>query len=100
MTRRLRIDLEQLNATIAKYDQSTSEFENIIKTLDISVDALRSSGWKSGASDAYFKNFDETWKKNMEMHISIINHLTDCLREAKREYESIYNSIPTLKNQL
>lgn len=100
MAKRLKIDLDQLNTTITNYDASINDFEMLIKSLDNSVDALKNSGWKSAASDAYFKTFDETWKKNMEAHILIVKHLRDCLIEAKREYESIYNSIPSLGKML
>ncbi|HHW47062.1 MAG TPA: WXG100 family type VII secretion target [Clostridiaceae bacterium] len=100
MANKLKIDFDQLNDTIKDYEKSIDEFETLVNTLTASVDALKNSGWKSAASDAFFKTFDETWKKNIEMHIKILIHLKECLNYAKTEYETLYNSIPSIGNSL
>lgn len=100
MAKKLKVDLEQLSETITMYDKSYNDFESLIKTLSASVDALQNTGWKSAASEAFFSTFDETWKKNMEMHLKIIKHLKECLVNAKNEYEALYESIPSIGNTL
>lgn len=96
MANMLKIDFDQLNTTIADYEKSISDFQLMIKNLDKYVDALKNSGWDSAASKAYFNTYDETWKKNMEVHIKILDQLKDWLNEGKKEYVTLYDSIPSI----
>lgn len=100
MANKLKINMDQLESTIKTYEKSHQQFEQLVKDLNKSVDNLKNTGWKSSASTAFFNTFDDTWKKNIEKHILIIGHLQDCLENAQREYEEIYNRIPSLKNSL
>lgn len=100
MAKKLKVDLDQLNETITMYDKSYNDFKSLIKTLSNSVAALQNTGWKSAASEAFFRTYDETWKINMETHLKIINHLKECLIEAKNDYEALYESIPSIGNSL
>ena len=100
MADKLKIDISQLETTIKDYEKSIEDFENLIATLESSVDALKNSGWKSAASDEFFKTFDEKWKKNIDMHIKVIEHLKECLKYARTEYETLYNSIPSIGDSL
>jgi len=100
MAKKLKIDLDQLNETITEYEKSYNDFESLISTLSASVAALQNTGWKSAASEAFFQTYEETWKTNMQMHLKIINHLKECLINAKNEYEALYESIPSISNSL
>lgn len=96
MANKLKIDLLELNSTISNYKKGINDFEIMKKNLESAVDLLKNSGWNSAASNKYFESFDETWKKNMETHILILNYLKECLEEAQKEYDAVYNSIPNL----
>jgi len=100
MAKNLKVDLDQLNETITAYEKSYNDFESLIQTLSASVEALKNTGWKSAASEAFFLTYDETWKTNMQMHLKIIKHLKECLINAKNEYEALYESIPSIGNSL
>ncbi len=100
MANKLKVDLDMLANTAAAYKNSYDQLSQLVSSLDISVDNLRNSGWKSAASTKFFETFDETWKKNIKTHMLIINHLNDCLNEAQREYVNIYDKIPELGRTL
>lgn len=100
MAKRLKVDFNDLQSSIKTYNRTKEDFETVLKNLSQSIDNLKSTGWKSGASDAFFKTFDENWKKNMELHIRIVEHLLECLENANKEYTTVHENIKTLGNDL
>lgn len=100
MARKLSVNFDAMENTIRQYEESADDFKNMLSTLNKSVNVLRDSGWKSGASEAYFSSYDETWKKNMEDHLKIIEFMRDCLRDAVNDYKSLENDINEVYNSL
>ena len=92
----LRIDLTQLQTTIQTYQTSITELRTASQNLDAAINILRNSDWKSGASTQYFAKYDDSWKQNMDRQLKILEHLKDCLDEAKTEYQGLYNQVHTL----
>lgn len=97
---KLMIDLSQLQQTINDYRKSIEDFKYMEDNLDHAIEELQTSGWVSGASTQYFSTYKDTWKKNMDMHLKILDHLNECLVEAKTDYDSVYEKIPNLGNDL
>lgn len=92
------IDLEIISDP--SYQTAIDDIEGAVGDAEDAVDTLRTSSWKSGASDAFFENFDSNWKKNIENRIQIIKHLKGCLEEAKKEYDAVYTEATQLGNSL
>ena len=97
---KLEIDLDQLQITINDYNKSIEEFDKMILDLDNAIEKLKASGWVSGASTQYFSTYKDIWKANMNMHSKILTQLQDCLAQAKPDYESLYDTIPSLGTDL
>ena len=60
------------------------------------VDDIR-SGWKSDAGDAFFKKFDDEWKKNFDDYINVINHMSSNMQIAKNKYQAVFDEADKLK---
>ena len=97
---KLKIDIDILQDTITAYQTAIDDIEGAVGDAEDAVDTLRTASWKSGASDAFFENFDSNWKKNIEDRIQIIKHLKGCLEEAKKEYDAVYTEATQLGNSL
>lgn len=97
---RISIDLDKLNKAIQEYANIINDFKTAIKQTEQAIDILKNTDWKSGASTAYFMQYEDTWKKNMETRIKILEHLLKCMIFAKLEYESIYEWQEALDKEL
>lgn len=97
---RIRIDLDSLSTAITNYNNIIDDFENAVKETEKAINSLRTSGWKSGASTAYFMTYEDSWKKNMQKRIKIITHLRDCLKKAYDEYTGVYEEMMKLSDDL
>ena len=97
---RIKVDLDELKSAITSYDEIIVAFEQSVKDTEKAINSLKSSGWKSGASTAYFLAYEDTWKKNMEKRLSIIKHLRSCLKKADKEYNALYEEMQELDNGL
>ena len=96
----IQIDLDSLSNAIQHYDTIISSFEDSLKCSEQAINALKSSGWKSGASVVYFMTYEDTWKKNMKKRIQIIKHLKDCLIKAQTEYTAVYDELIQIDSNL
>lgn len=96
----ISIDLEKLSSAISSYDDIISEFEEAINNAEKAINSLKTCGWKSNASNAYFLAYDDTWKKNMNKRLKIIKHLRDCLKKAQTEYTAVYEEMEELDSAL
>lgn len=97
---KITIDLDKLSSAIAEYDDIITNFEQAVRDSERAINSLKNSGWKSGASTAYFLTYEDTWKKNMQKRIKIIKHLRDCLKKAYTEYTDIYEEMQQLDSAL
>lgn len=97
---KIKIDLGKLSTAISNYESIITDFEEAVKQTEEAIKALKSSGWKSGASTQYFLTYENTWKKNMNKRIKIVKHLKKCLEKAKTEYQSIYDEMTKLDSAL
>ena len=100
MASKLKVDFEVLENTIRQYDAAAEDFSSLLTSLEKSIDLLRNSGWNSEASKAYFKSFDDTWKKNMQDHIKSIAFMRDCLKSAESDYGDLEKQIVNIEHVL
>ena len=92
----IRVDLTQLGDTIKVYSTAITEIQTAFDDLDSAINTLKSTDWKSGASKQYFATYDDSWKQNMKRQEAILEHLKNCLEEAKTAYENVYGKVHTL----
>jgi len=100
MPNQLKVDTTQMQRTSRDYQKAIDDLEKARTNLEKAILALRSSGWKSAASAAYFKLYDDKWKKSLETHVTTLEHMRDSLDEAKREYDSLCDQAKNLGNSL
>lgn len=96
MATEVKIDLDILENGWRTYNTEINNLRDAIDKLDETIQKLRSSAWKSNGSDEFFRNYDTTWKKRFEDHISYMEHLRDCLSKARSEFGSAYQKNKTL----
>lgn len=94
------IELQQVEQSINDYKKSIDDFTNMANSLVPIINELRTSGWVSNAGNAYFEKYNDSWKKNFDMHIKILTFLKECLIEAKRDYEQLYEQSKQLANDI
>ena len=100
MPNQLRVDTSQMQRTSRDYQKAIDDLEKARANLDNAINALRTSGWDSGASKAYFKQYDDKWKKSLEAHVKTLEHMRGSLDEARREYEKLCDQAKTLGSNL
>ena len=89
MAKLLAVDFDQMQRTLSLYDEAVSQLQNAITSLDTAMDYLKNSGWKSGASTAYFKTFESSWRKSLETCITEISFQRENLVFAQNNYEAL-----------
>lgn len=93
---RLKVDTDVMQSTITTYTSAIEDIENAIKDAQNAIDVLRNSGWKTNASKAFFRNFDHSWKNNVNNRVKVMKHLNECLQQAKADYETLYQEASQL----
>lgn len=96
MATEVKINLDMLENVWNTYDMEISSLRETVRELNKIIEKLRSSAWKTNGADEFFKNYDTTWKRNFEEHISYLEHLRDCLSKARGEFNSVYQKNKTL----
>jgi len=86
---KLVVDFNILQSTINTYNTEIANFRSAKTTISRSLSALRSSGWDSQASRAWFSLLDDEWLRNIEYQIRVLERLRDNMLIAKTEYEKI-----------
>lgn len=97
---KLKVNLDVLQRTINTYNTEINNLYNVKNAIQRSLVTLKSSGWNSNASKAWFSLLDDEWIKNIEYQIRVLSRLRENLIIAKNEYTNIYNEQETLKNYL
>ncbi|MDY2735225.1 WXG100 family type VII secretion target [Intestinibacter sp.] len=100
MARTLKVDFDVFNQSINSYEEAINLFEENLSELNKSIDDLRTSGWVSAASQAFFESFDNKWKTNMELHIKVLRHFKECLELAQNDYRELDELAKGLTNVL
>lgn len=100
MARKINVDLEELEKAVVAYETIIDLFEDSIKDTEKAIQSLKNSGWKSGASAAYFMTYNDKWKKNMQQRLNIIKHLKNCLVTAEINYSNLYEAMRELPDAL
>ncbi len=88
---KLIVDFDTLQSTINTYNEEISNFRSAKTAISRSLSALRSSGWDSQASKAWFSLLDDEWLKNIDYQIRVLERLRDNMIIAKTEYEKVKN---------
>lgn len=97
---KLRIDFDQLDSSISVYTSSVTELEEAFQRADQAIDCLKSSEWESDASEEFFRQYDDSWKENMQRQMDLITHLEEALQYAKGEYETLHEKFKKVGNCL
>ena len=97
---KFKVDIDILQDTVSTYTTVIEDIETAIKDAQDAIDVLKSSGWKTNASEAFFDNFDSSWKTNINNRIKVVKHLKECLSDAKGDYEGLYSAASQLGNPL
>lgn len=100
MAKQLKVDFDVFDQSINEYQRAIDLFEEMLGELNKSIDDLRSSGWISAASEAFFETFDNKWKSNMELHIKVLNHFKECLESARSDYRELDELAQAIVNVL
>lgn len=91
MAKEVKVNLDVLDNAKRVYDESITTLEDTVKALSKSIDELKTKAWKTNGADEFFKNYDDSWKKEINAHISYLKHLRDCLQKAKDTFHSKYD---------
>lgn len=91
MAKEVKVNLDALAEAKSVYDESITTLEDAVRTLSESIDELKTKAWKTNGADAFFNNYDDSWKKDINAHISYLKHLRDCLQKAKDTFHSEYD---------
>lgn len=86
---KLVVDFDVLQSAINTYNTEITNFRNAKTAISRSMAALRSSGWDSQASKAWFSLLDDEWLTNIDYQIRVLERLRDNMRIAKTEYEKV-----------
>lgn len=97
---KFKVDTDKIQDTITVYQTAIDDINDAIKNAQDAIDVLKSSGWKTNASKAFFDNFDSSWKTNIGNRVKIIEHLKSCLVNAQSEYEVLITEASQLGNSL
>ena len=97
---KLKVDIDVLENTIKTYDTEISNLQSARDAIKRSLATLKSSGWNSNASKAWFSLLDDEWIKNVDYQIRVLDRLKGNLVTARDEYVSVYNEQEALKNYL
>ena len=97
---KLKVDIDVLGNTIKTYDTEISNLQHARDAIKRSLVMLKSSGWNSNASKAWFSLLDDEWIKNVDYQIRVLDRLKGNLVTARDEYLFVYNEQEALKNHL
>lgn len=97
---KFKIDTDILQTTISTYATIIEDIQNAIKDAEQAIDVLKTSGWKTNASKAFFDNFDSSWKKGVNDRVKVVKHLKECLEEAKKDYDGLCSEASKLDSAL
>ena len=100
MATRVEVDFNAITNAINAYTRAISDFESIVNTLDAPMCTLEASGWKSAASEAFFRRYEDRWKANMDTHKSSIGTLRESLQCVCNQYNDLYDTIPQMNASL
>lgn len=92
----LYLDKDALDKAKTNYSTYAQDMKTLKTKLESAVDDIR-SGWKSDAGDAFFKKFDDEWKKNFDDYINVINHMSCNMQIAKNKYQAVFDEADKLK---
>lgn len=90
MAMEVKVDLNLLDQAVGIYDTQIDALEQAYTQADRSLEELRKSAWKSSGADAFFQNYDDTWKRDFQDHIDYLKHLRDCLKLAREGFYEEY----------
>lgn len=97
---KLKVDIDVLERTIKIYDMEISKLQNARDAIKRSLTTLKSSGWNSNASRAWFSLLDDEWLKNIDYQIRVLGRLKANLEIARNEYNTVLSEQEALKNYL
>lgn len=92
----LYLDKDALDKAKTNYSTYAQDMRNLKTNLEVAVDDIR-DGWQSDAGDAFFKKFDDEWKKNFDDYINVINHMSSNMQIAKNKYQAVFDEADKLK---
>ena len=91
MAKQVKVKLELLESAAAVYDEQITVLRDAHRQAVDAIERLRNSNWISTGADFFFQNYDDGWKKDLENHISYLEHLRDCLKLAHEGFTEEYN---------
>lgn len=92
MAKEVKVNFDVLDNAKKVYDISIENLETTVKTLSTAIDELQTKEWKTKGADAFFENYNDSWKKDFNKHISYLKHLRNCLMNAQFAFYEIYES--------
>ena len=92
----IRVDLTQLGDTIKVYSTAITEIQTAFDFMVFLQCFIRFKLLITCIIDCSRTTYDDSWKQNMKRQEAILEHLKNCLEEAKTEYENVYGKVHTL----
>ncbi len=86
----VKVNLDALSEVLSVYVTEVENIREAYASLKNAMERLRDSGWKANSADEFFKNYDSSWKVDMENHIIYLEHLKGCLEKACQTFSDVY----------
>lgn len=91
----LYLDKDALDTAKSNYSTYAQDMQSLKTNLESAVNEIR-SGWITDAGDAFFKKFDDEWKKNFDDYINVIEHMSSNMQIAKDKYQAVFDEADNL----
>ena len=95
---KLKIDQDAFNDTKIAYDECSDQMTTLRDNLKKAVSGLR-SGWESEGGEAFFDKFDNSWEKNFNDYIAVIQHMSSDINAANEKYQEVFDEAAKLNLQ-
>ena len=91
------VDTEAFNLAISKYRDEMANMDKLKKDLLDRFNVLKEEGWNSTASEEFIMKFEESWCKDVEKYIKLIEFLIERLESAINIFEDLSQEAKNLQ---
>ncbi|WP_167955702.1 WXG100 family type VII secretion target [Anaerosporobacter faecicola] len=85
----LKVDTAAIQTAITEYETIYKEIDTLKEDLTKTIEDLKAVYWQSEGGEAFFKKYDDSWAKNVDVYLKVLEFLKTELGYAKTEYDSL-----------